>query len=195
MRKRSLLVFLVVGLLLVGCNNPENASTDENPEPRIMHASRPTYTLEQTAKEADIIANITVTKIVDVLEHEYDEDMFIEFTEYEATINHYFYDNLDYGEEINFIQSGSPNFLFDDDPLFEVGETYIIFLNEVDSEFGEVLGGTGGPQGRYNKVDDIFVRQVSPLDDTGLDELTEPELIQAINERSDEINIDLNTLE
>lgn len=190
MRKRSLIVFLVVGLLLVGCNDPEDTTIDEDNEPQLAHASRSTYTLEQTAKEADIIANVTITDTLDVFLHESD----IEYSLYQAIVNHYFYDELGYGHEITILKAGGPNWQFADDPLLEIDETYIVFLDERDSEYGKNLIITGGPQGRYYQKGDQFVRALN-LDEFELSELTERELIEAINERSDTIEIDLSILD
>lgn len=196
MRKNSLILLIFIGLLIIGCSNKKSSTTNENVMPQIVQGALREVTLEQATEEADIIANITITDIADVVEVSFDEWTTHEYTIYEAIVNHYIYDALGYGEQIKFLQAGGPNWQFDDDPLLEVGEIYIVFLDErEDTHIGRNLAMTGGPQGRYNKVGDVFVRQVNPMGDNGLKELTERELIQTLNERNEELNIDLSIIE
>ena len=166
----------------------ENSWFDENTESTILSASRPVYTLDQSIKEADVIAQITVTEIVDVLEHEYDENTTLEYTEYRARIDGYLHDELSYGNEIKFLQSGGSNIRFEDDPLLEVGEMYLLFLNKVDSVFGEVLRITGGPQGRYNKEADMYVKQLDLNGDNSQKELSALELYKILTARNQELD-------
>ncbi|WP_218240933.1 hypothetical protein, partial [Pseudomonas sp. 2822-17] len=80
----------------------------------------PYYSLERTANEADIIANVTISEIVEVIEYAYDEHTVHEYTKYKANVNSYYYDRLNYGEELTFIQAGGPNRHYRDDPLLNV---------------------------------------------------------------------------
>ena len=196
MRKKCLFIAIVVSLLLVGCNNIEDSSANENIEPEIFYPSRPTYTIKQLVEEADIIANLTVTELVDVIEVEHHELFTQEHSIYKATVNYYLHNELGNDNEIEVLQVGGPNWRYSDDPLLEVGKTYILFLDaREDPNLGTNLVMTGGPQGRYNQDGDLFVRQLSISPDKGVSRVTEEELIEALNKRNDELNIDLSILD
>ena len=195
MRKINIVVFLVVGLLLVGCSNTNDSEMSENNEPTLLNASRPTYSMSQITDEAEIIANLTLTELVEVREVS-DEVVTDEYSVYKATVNHYLHNELGYDHEIEVLQAGGPNRQFSDDPLLEVGKTYILFLDaREDPNLGTNLVMTGGPQGRYNQDGDLFVRQLSISSDKGVSRLTEEELIQTLNERNEGLNIDLSIID
>lgn len=196
MRKKCLFIAIVISLLLVGCNNIEDSSANKNIEPEILYPSRPTYTIKQLVEEADIIANLTVTELVDVIEVEHHELFTQEHSIYKATVNYYLHNELGNDNEIEVLQVGGPNWRYSDDPLLEVGKTYILFLDaREDPNLGTNLVMTGGPQGRYNQDGDLFVRQLSISPDKGVSRVTEEELIEALNKRNDELNIDLSILD
>ncbi|BAM47109.1 hypothetical protein [Amphibacillus xylanus] len=109
MRKNSLILLIFIGLLIIGCSNEKNSTTNESVMPQIVQGALREVTLEQATEEADIIANITITDIADVVEVSFDEWTTHEYTIYEAKINRYFYDDLSYGEQIKFLQPGGPN--------------------------------------------------------------------------------------
>ncbi|HHU18820.1 MAG TPA: hypothetical protein GXZ58_00950 [Bacilli bacterium] len=191
MRKINLIVFLVIGLLLVGCNNTEEINGSIHPTP-----TRPSYTLWELANKAEIIANLTVTERVEVLEVGDEYSTFI-YSIFKATVNHYFYNELGYDQEIEILHGGGPTGQFADDPLLKIGETYILFLDErEDSDIGARLVITGGPFGRYNKVDDdLYVRQLNPTNSSGSSSVTEAELIEKLNRHNEDLNIDLSILD
>lgn len=199
MRKICLVIFLVGGLLLVGCNDAESPATEEyNEFNESIHPTptRPSLTLWEIANETEIIANLTVTDLVEVLEVG-DEHTTFKNSIFKATVNHYLYNGLGYGQEIEVLQAGGPTGKFADDPLLEIGGTYILFLDRrEDPNLGTNLVMTGGPFGRYNKVDDdLYVRQLNPTNSSGSSSVTEAELIEKLNRHNEELNIDLSILD
>src|SRR5690625_516146 len=186
----TLAVLVVVFVFLI--QNYTNQQAGLKREPTIVSSSRPSFTLWELANQADIIANLTVTEVVDVLEVEHHEGFIQEFTHFKATVNDYLYNGLDYGEEIELIQVGGPHYIDHEDPLLEVGETYILFLDSREDEnLGTNLVMTGGPFGRYNKVDDdLYARQLNPSGSCGSSSVSEAELIERLNRHNPDLNID-----
>jgi len=183
-RKISFIVLIVIGMLLFGCN-------DENTNTEIAPASRPTFTIERLANVSNLIANITIT---DILDTHINEDLDIEYTLYQATVNHHFYSRRDYGNVITILKPGTPNWQYWDDPLLEIDKTYLVFLNQENNQYGEHMSITGGSQGRYEKEGDKFVRILN-LDGDGFEEVTERQFFEAISERNDKIDFDLSILD
>lgn len=198
MRKICLVIFLVGGLLLVGCNDAESPATEEyNEFNESIHPTptRPSLTLWEIANETEIIANLTVTDLVEVLEVG-DEHTTFKYSIFKATVNHYLYNGLGYGQEIEVLQDGGPTGKFADDPLLEIGETYILFLDKrEDAEIGSRLVMTGGPFGRYNKIGDAYSRQLNPPNSSIASSVTEEELIEILNRHNEELNIDLSVID
>lgn len=196
MRKSYLFIAIVVSLLLVGCNHTEDSTINENTEPTIVYPSRMTYSLRELTKEAEIIAELTITELVEVIEVEHHEFFTQAHSIYKATVNDYLHNELGYDDEIEVLQVGGPNWRYSDDPLLEIGETYLLFLdNREDPNLGTNLVMTGGPTGRFNKIDDVYVRQLGHTSEGSLSRLTIQDLGNAINDVSEEINIDLSILE
>ena len=196
MGKKSLMIMFVVGLLLVGCQNVDNASNKEVDGPPNPTPTRLTYTLWELAHKAEIIANLTVTELVEELEVG-DEYTTFKYSIFKATVNNYYYDGLGYGDEIEVLHGGGPTGEFADDPLLQIGDTYILFLDErEDQEMGSRLVMTGGPSGRFNKVDDDhYVRQVNPPNSSGSNSVTEAELMERLNRHNEDLNIKLDSSE
>lgn len=189
-------LFAVVSLIIILNQTSLNHFSKEDTDPIVMLASRPSYTLWELAHEAEIIANLTVTERVEVLEANQDEQIIQELSVFKASVNHYLYNELGYDHEIKIIQPGGPNGIDAENPLLKIGESYILFLvSREDSNLEDNLDIIGGPYGRYNKVGDRYVRQLSPKVGSASSSLTEAELIERLNQHNEDLKIDLSQLE
>jgi hypothetical protein len=124
--------------------------------------------LPDLKSNADVVARGKITKVIAQTEVKT-----VPFTDFEFTVEQSIQDNghrlsaLDKSATapITLHQTGGTvdnvRFQIEDDPLFQVGEEYVLFLNEYKPGFYKVIG---GPTGRFAVKQGI----VTPINDEGV---------------------------
>ena len=155
MRKTVYLMFALIlslGSVCAGCRNSysevESQSIVEESEKelQLLQASWSTNygTLENIVNESDVIALIEVTGIESVS----NLNSGVPMTVFNSTVSNGIL-GTSYGQELRILQTGGETdthiIEFEDDPLLETGEKYLIFAKNNGDGTVRILG---GPQGR-----------------------------------------------
>lgn len=125
MRKRTIWG-LVAALTIVSSSAGTKMYLDAKQEDNmqcVIHASRESYTLDESIEEADAVAEIQIDGIV----KEVDSDGFPQ-TVHKAKVLNVYKGNLE--EEIEVLQDGTVKMPISDNPIFEKGEKYILAMKK-----------------------------------------------------------------
>ncbi|WP_088104441.1 hypothetical protein [Halalkalibacter urbisdiaboli] len=155
MNKKTLSLFSVFFLIISIFSITVFANLDtEKKDIKWVKGSLPDTTLDELVEEADIIAKVKITELKSVIE---EPDGFMSATVFGGKVKKYYENNTANEDDITLFQAGSPEWQFYENPLLEVGKTYILFLKEHDVPGeGKALAMVSEGYGRYlvenNKV-------------------------------------------
>ncbi|GHO51965.1 hypothetical protein [Ktedonobacter robiniae] len=165
-------------LALGGCGSASDqtsaTTTSSNTTPQIVHLdmswSKNYHTLKDLKQDAGVAVHGTITRII----NQEVDSAGIPYTNFEFTVSHIAHDpaksltkNAVVGgaTRITIHQTGgvvnNTHYESSDDPLFQVGEQYILFLKEYKPGFYYVIG---GPTGRFK----VQNGAVSPMNNDGV---------------------------
>ncbi|MBM0066827.1 hypothetical protein [Alkalicoccobacillus gibsonii] len=173
--KKSIVLLLII-LITVGCN----LGTTEIAECKqygAIEASLEWIPFSDSVKQADLIAEVEILDSETVFEN-------MCKTKHSAKVVHTLVGESE--EEITFLQSGSDKVLFNQNQIFQAGDTYLLFLRQTTSGsmadywiYGEELG-TYHIDGDVlkRKIADDELASIEPVDH---DELLEPDVRQVVD--------------
>lgn len=147
-----------------------------NGEERVvsMSAMFPEVSKEEAFEEADIVIKGNVESI----DKEYMENTDIPFTDFIFNVNEYLKKDLgdNAPERLIVTQDGNTTIKFNEHPLMEVGEEYILFLKRAtDNNNQEKLILVGGPNGNFGLDNGVIKKE---FDTQSVDGDTEIEFIE-----------------
>ncbi|OXS77816.1 hypothetical protein B1B05_09420 [Domibacillus enclensis] len=109
----------------------------------------PSYSFAELNEKADLIVEGKPTAILE----EYMVDGDVPFTKFSFKVNKVHKgDKKEIEKEIEFLQDGNTVMVFDEHPLLEIGNKYILFLKI--SEIGDVIM-VGGPNGKFEYKEEL----------------------------------------
>ncbi|MGG3450165.1 hypothetical protein [Domibacillus aminovorans] len=166
MNKKSKYLLSVIGVSLTSLGiygfyggEEQNTTTKELPKQEVkvaeqevkvaeleskltVEATFPSYNLEELNQKADLIIEGKPTAVLD----SYMVDENVPFTKFAFKVNKVYKGDIDKSKEIEFLQDGNSEMVFEDHPLLKVGKKYILFLRK--SELGDLIM-VGGPAGKF----------------------------------------------
>ncbi|MDY7224200.1 hypothetical protein [Halalkalibacterium halodurans] len=164
--KISLLALsLSITSLLTACNesaNPESIIRNANLQeegPGGIDAEIIPFDLNDALEDADLIAEVTILEKVEEVKIEP-----VPYTVFRAEVTEAYMTETN-SKEITIKQQGDSEWIFNDTKLFEVGETYFLFLKET-SQSKAAYWIIGEDTGTFVKLDDdIIAKLAAPSDD------------------------------
>lgn len=154
-------IFAVVGMILCFSILAITVNAEkEKPKQKInwVHGEVASISFEDMVKKADVIAEVKIIKLVEIL-----KEQGMEGSKFLLKVKKYYKNNTENDDDIYVYQAGSPEWQFEQNPLLELGKSYVLFLDEVDSPYGKALIMIQEGYGRYNFVGDKQIQRQLPL--------------------------------
>lgn len=174
MKKSSILLFFILftGGCGLGTSEPEECRQHGS-----IEASLEWIPFTDSVKQVDLIAE------VEILDSETVYDNMCK-TKHSAKVVQILVGEAE--EEITFLQSGSDRMLFNQNQIFQEGDTYLLFLRQTTSGSMAEYWVQGEELGTYHIDGDVLKRKIADEELTSIelvnhDELLEPDVRQVVD--------------